>query len=175
MAVSGNISAPDPGRDRGSAVACVTLWHGTSADIDVIDHDRISREGLHVGTRMQADMRARGVVLEVRVDLGRSRRCRDSGGNWGRRIRAARAAGYDSIVYLNRWEGIPAERIDALAASGDLSKLDALSDTEFRKLVPEAADSFIILHGNDIRVLSRIDLTSTPTPDEEGLWNALHQ
>lgn len=140
------------------------LWHGTSTNFQDIDPARISREGIHVGTREQAEMRARGVLLEVKVDLGRSKRCRDAGGGWKRRISAARSAGYDSIRYLNRWEGIPGERIEALVASGDLSRLDSLSDAAFQKLVPEAQESFIILHGNDIRLLSRLDLASAPSP-----------
>lgn len=130
------------------------LWHGSDRPID-----RFTGEGperaLHLGTRAQAEMRNRAFLheLEVEVEVTRVRRSRDPGGDWSGRVRAARAAGAEAIVYLNRYEGITAETIERLAAAGRLSGLDRLPDRAFRRLVPEAADSWIILDPFRVRPL----------------------
>lgn len=41
--------------------------------------------------------------------MTRVRRSRDPGGDWSGRVRAARSAGAEAIVYLNRYEGITSE------------------------------------------------------------------
>lgn len=51
-------------------------------------------------------MRNRAFLHEVEVEVTRVRRSRDPGGDWSGRVRAARSAGLDAIVYLNRYEGV---------------------------------------------------------------------
>jgi len=51
----------------------------------------------------------------------------------------------EAIVYLNRYEGVSANTIARLAASGRLAGLDRLPDRAFLRLVPEAEDSFVLL------------------------------
>lgn len=128
----------------------VVLHHATRAQFDTFDFSKTVDGGVHGGTEAQARMRggksARLIAFEV--DINHPRRCRDEGGNWAKRIKQARAAGHDAIVYLNRYEGIPAARVDQAIADG--VDLDALSDSAFKKRVPEAEDSYIILHPQDI-------------------------
>lgn len=131
----------------------IILWHGSDGPID-----RFYREGgadgaLHLGSRAQAEMRNRAFLHEVEVEIHGIRRCRDRGGDWGDRIRRARAEGMDAIVYLNRYEGVSAATIERLALTGRLSGIDALPDVDFRRLVPEAEDSYILLHPDRARIL----------------------
>ena len=139
------------------------LWHGGAARIESGEMHHSPDGGFHVGTRDQALMRARGVLHEVEVDITRLRRSRDTGGNWASKVRDARSRGFDAIVYLNRYEGIPAERFDALRQDGSFDRLDDMGDKAFRRLVPEARDSYIILHAADARILNAICLDK-PAP-----------
>lgn len=128
------------------------LWHGSDRPVD-----RFTEEGpdraLHLGTRAQAEMRNRAFLHEVEVEVGRVRRSRDPGGDWSGRIRAARADRADAIVYLNRYEGVRVGTIERLALSGRLSGLDRLPDAAFRKLVPEAEDSWVLLRPEQAKIL----------------------
>ncbi|AWE88943.1 hypothetical protein CSC28_7041 (plasmid) [Pseudomonas paraeruginosa] len=56
----------------------------------------------------------------------------------------------DAIVYLNRYEGLTTEVIERLSASGDLSRLDDMTDAQFRKVVPEARDSYIVFRQDQL-------------------------
>lgn len=69
--------------------------------------------------------------------------------------------GYDSIAYLNRYEGMTTERIEALSASGMLARLNQLTDAGFRRLVPDAADSFIVFEPTPSPQLGAIVLVET--------------
>lgn len=142
------------------------LWHGSDRPID-----RFSGAGpdraLHLGTRAQAEMRNRAFLHEVEVEVSRVRRSRDPGGDWSGRVRAARAAGAEAIVYLNRYEGVSAETIERLSAAGRLSGLDRLPDRAFRLLVPEAEDSWLILDPSlvrTLRILRGRERGSSPAP-----------
>lgn len=132
-----------------------TFWHGSTRLFSEFDHSKTIDGGLHVGSRAQAIMRNSPVLYQIEVDLTRIRRSRDCGGNWASRVKSARASGFEAISYLNRYEGIPMERIKALAASDRLSNLDALTDRAFRKLVPEAEDSLILLPGASFKIVAR--------------------
>lgn len=122
------------------------LWHGSDRAIDRFDRVRGPDGALHLGTRAQAEMRNGAFLHEIRVEISRTRRCRDRGGDWGPRIRRARAEGFDAIIYLNRYEGLSASTIERLALTGRLAGIDNLPDAAFRLLVPEAEDSYILLH-----------------------------
>lgn len=141
------------------------LWHGSSAPIDVFDVDASRDGGIHLGSRRQAQMRNSAVLHEVEIEIGWARRSKDRGGDWKNRIQAAKSSGVSAIVYLNRYEGLTADVIERLAAGGDLAKLDSLSDAEFRKLVPEAEDSYIIFDPRRIRILQVLDHRPQQEPD----------
>lgn len=130
----------------------LTLWHGSDRPISRFTVQGPDR-ALHLGTRAQAGMRNRSFLHEVEIDVSRVRRSRDPGGEWSGRVRAARAAGAEAIVYLNRYEGITSEVITRLAGAGRLSDLDRMTDKTFRALVPEAQDSWILLDPERARVI----------------------
>lgn len=151
--------APHADSDNAVADLGLVLYHGTSTSIMRLDPSRTVDGGLHFGTRAQARMRVggRGCLLQARliIDPLRVRRSRDTGGNWKARIHQARAAGCQAIVYLNRYEGIPTERV--LDAQSQGVDLDRLTDAQFRQQVPEAQDSWIVFSLEQVRVLDRIE------------------
>lgn len=140
------------------------VWHGSDRLLDRFDRSAGPDGAVHLGTRAQAAMRNGAYLHEVSVSIDRVRRSRDPGGNWAGRIRAARSAGVDAIVYLNRYEGVSAETIERLHRSGQLGRLDDLSDAEFRRLVPEACDSLILLDPARARILRVIAREPAPAP-----------
>ncbi len=105
------------------------LWHGSATRIGEVEMHHSRDGGFHAGTLDQATMRARGVLHQVEVDITRVRRSRDTVGNWKNRVRDARSRGFDAIVYLNRYEGIPRERFDALMQDGSFDRLDTMGDS----------------------------------------------
>lgn len=130
-------------------VAC----HGTRSDFDDLDPSRTVDGGLHFGTQEQARMRCgkSGRIIQAHLEVSRARRSRDLGGNWKAKIRQAKSAGHDAIVYLNRYEGIPLERVEAAINEG--VDLDKLTDAQFRKRIPEARDSWIVFSRDQVRVI----------------------
>ena len=69
--------------------------------------------------------------------------------NWSPRNRTARDEGYDSIVYLNRAELSDEAHDKILRKEFELGR--GLDDIEIRKLVPEAADSYIIFDPRQVK------------------------
>ena len=122
------------------------LEHRTNGEFDTLDPSKTVDGGLHFGTSAQASMRAgKGSrVIRAYLKAKNIRRSKDRGGNWKSIIASAKRAGMDAIVYLNRYEGLTTEVIERLSASGDLSRLDDMTDAQFRKVVPEARDSYIV-------------------------------
>jgi hypothetical protein len=122
------------------------LFHRTTEQFEQLDPARTRDGGIHFGHSGQALMRAgkNSHVFRVALKASKVRRCKDTGGNWKARIAAAKKAGADAIVYLNRYEGMTTDIIERLQQSGDLHRLDGLSDTAFLRLVPEAQDSYIV-------------------------------
>ena len=123
-----------PGDDR-------EWWHGSAGPLIEI------RPFLHVGTVAQARMRAGPACHLTRIAVqGRINiiRMRDTG-SWRKAdLRRALSRKADVVVYLNRFEGIPLEEFDA--ARERVSDLDGLADAAFRRLVPSASDSLILLN-----------------------------
>ena len=130
------------------------LAHGTKDEFTAFDKARTVDGAFHFGTPEQAGMRVSGegkALVPVYLSIQNARRSRDMGGNWRAKIASARSAGFDGIRYLNRYEGIPTERLTALAASRQLDRLDRMTDAEFRKAVPEAQDSFIAFEATQVK------------------------
>lgn len=114
-------------------------WHGSREPLLEI------RPFLHVGSLAQAQMRGgRGCVL-TRVEIlpGRTLRRRDVGSWREKDLRAIASRGAGLVSYLNRFEGIPIEEfVEARATCRDI---DRLSDAMFRRLLPSAAESMIVI------------------------------
>lgn len=120
-------------------------------------------EGIHLGTLAQARMRAgKGTVLKVRVRASQVRRIprvRDRDGFWRRFLRDKARNGCRILTYLNRYEGVPQHRV--LETLGQDLGTEHMSDAAFRKLVPEATDSWIVLDPGLVEILGAV---RKPTP-----------
>lgn len=139
---------------RDQAGQLLKLYHGTKQQFDKFDCDKTVDGALHFGSVGQASMRAAGRnkrVIEVVLDIRNPKRCRDSGGQWKSKVLAARRAGFDGIVYLNRHEGIGIDTI--MRAEVEKIDLDQLSDAAFRLFVPEACDSWIAFDAAQVSVI----------------------
>lgn len=131
----------------------LVLYHATRSEFETLDPTQTVDGGLHFGTETQARMRggSRARMIKAEVTVGKPRRSRDLGGQWESKIGSAKSAGHDAIVYLNRYEGMSIERIEE--AQRDGVDFDRLSDSAFRKRVPEAEDSYIVFDAACIKVL----------------------
>ncbi|OPY02343.1 MAG: hypothetical protein A4E61_01356 [Syntrophorhabdus sp. PtaB.Bin184] len=143
------------------------LYHGSNVEIDKL---QVGIDGgIHVGTKEQAEMRNSKHVYEVTVRIKKAKRERDTGGDWKTKIEKAKKAGYDGIVYLNRYEGIDREQYLKLLDEGWTGeKLDALSDKEFKKLFPSMRDSYIVFSPDQILEQSSIVSSIRNTLNEKG-------
>jgi hypothetical protein len=123
------------------------LYHGT---------DKVFTEFLpfsHFGTEAQAQMRNSKQIIPVYVRGTKFKRLRDIG-SWSKakmaQMRALARQGYDGVIYLNRYEGIPFETFQAAYKQVPLDRLDRLSDSQFKKLIPVAEDSYIIFDPRNV-------------------------
>lgn len=115
-------------------------------------------EGIHVGSLAQARMRAGGgTILKLRLRssaITRIPRVRDQSGYWKNLLRRRARQGDRILTYLNRYEGIPTDRvIKTLGRDLDCARM---TDAAFRKLVPEAQDSWIVLDPALIEILGSV-------------------
>lgn len=94
---------------------------------------------------------AGGILIPAKLEIVRARRLKDDGQGWKKRIKDAKAAGYDGIVYLNRFEGITRETV--MRAHQDKIDLNILSDRDFLKFAPEMRDSYIAFYPEQIRLI----------------------
>ena len=117
------------------------------------DFSKSKDGGVHFGSKGQADMRAmkKGQVVEADIDVRNPMRSRDTGGNWKDKIKNAKSKGHDSIQYLNRYEGVNLDTINKAQELG--IDLDRLTDSQFRKFVKEAQDSYIVFDPKQIKIL----------------------
>lgn len=100
------------------------------------------RRFLHIGTLEQARMRGGRHIHRLTIRSGgRMPRLRDHG-SWSVRTLMRHARRNRIAVYLNRHEGIPIEEFDEARRVGDI---DRMADREFRRLMPSARDSWILL------------------------------
>ncbi len=138
------------------------LYHGSSVPIDSLKPGQDG--GIHLGTKSQAEMRNSKYVYEVEIDAKKLKREQDTGGNWKEKIVRAKKAGYEGIIYLNRYEGINREPYFKLLDAGWTGeKLDALSDKEFKKLLPDMQDSCIVFSSDKVKILPK-PTVETPKP-----------
>lgn len=140
----------------------VVLYHGTQDSVEILDCRETVDGGLHFGTREQAQMRNSGRIFHANIEFTRARRSRDRGGDWKKRIQQAKAAGYDAIVYLNRYEGIDLEQFQQLKEQG--IDVDRITDGEFRKLVPQARDSYIVFSPQQVKIILKENKPKRPKP-----------
>lgn len=132
----------------------LVVYHATKSDITEFDSSKTVDGGFHFGTADQANMRVSGAdknIMPVYLSAQNLQRSKDLGGNWKAKIKAAKAAGKDGIIYLNRYEGLSSEVISRLSDESLLDKLDRMSDAEFRRAVPEAEDSYIVFRPEQIK------------------------
>ena len=141
-------------------------WHSGNPELSAVGKPNING-GLHLGTLPQALMRRRpedGLhAFRVKMPSGRRRwgYMKDIGGSWKKRCDAHRHRGKLAMVYLNRVEGCFHH------GGGPRPSMDwmkSVTDTEFRKVFPEAAWSLIVLSPE---VLEPID-----TKERELLYRA---
>lgn len=129
-------------------------WHGSSQPIDCFGGPG-QPDTLHVGNLDQARMRNSKFLYQVQFDPGKTTRTSDIGSDREGAIRAARRKGTDTIAYLNRYEGIPIEDLEAALKSHPGVDLDRIPATKFRSLFPTARDSYIILDPARARIVDR--------------------
>jgi hypothetical protein len=116
-------------------------------------------EGIHVGSLAQARMRAgSGTVLRVQVKVGHLHgaipKVRDQELTWQKTLESRRGRRQVILTYLNRYEGIPVERV-IIMSDEDPCVVDRMSDKNFAKLVPEAEHSWVILDPDLIEILGQ--------------------
>jgi len=124
------------------------LWHSSDAPLT---RENVA-PGLHAGSREQAVMRRpKGILHRIVLDRKSTvTRMRDRG-HWETRRMAGAARRADVALYLNRFEGVHADDLDAAILNADAS------DAEFRRLVPSASYSWIILRPQAIVSIERQD------------------
>ena len=130
-----------------------TWWHGSR---DMIAAFTDNPQGLHFGSRAQAEMRNRAFLHEVTLRPSSVTRVTDRQ-DWSPVVRASRRRQRDASVYVNRSEGLSLARVTALDAAGLLQRIDALSDARFRRAVPEAADSVVVFFADIVRIERILD------------------
>ena len=132
----------------------LVVYHGTKSDIVEFDPAKTEDGGLHFGTAEQAAYRASGAggqIMPVYLSAEKLKRYRDDGTGWIRKIKEAKRAGADGIVYLNRFECMTTADVEDFAARGLLNKLDGMSDLQFKRLYPQAQDSFIVFSPEQVK------------------------
>lgn len=139
----------------------LVVYHGSREPIETFSKEKQTDlssiaqfQGFHFGNEEQAKMRNAKNVTPVYLKAERIKRVKDDGGNWNSKVRIAKSGGYDGIIYLNRFEGIPRTEYDKAEQSGvktDIEGLDRMSDSEFQKHFPSASDSYIVFEPNQIK------------------------
>lgn len=124
------------------------IWYHSGDDY--IDRRNVL-PGLHVGTYDQAMMRAGRCLTQITIDRDVFARVKDdvTSAKVKKVIMAAHSQGVAALRYLNRVEGIPFEEFEKARAKlksfGLGQDLDSVTDEHFRRVVPSAHDSLVIL------------------------------
>lgn len=124
----------------------IVLWHSGAAHLAPSDIGPL----LHAGTLEQARMRAGRRLTRIEIRDVAAVRLKDRGENgWSQKaLKDAMRRGERLATYLNRYEGIPLEEFaaaEAAPAARRVGGIDRLSDAAFRKAVPSARDSHIVI------------------------------
>lgn len=122
------------------------LWHSGAVHLTRSDIEPL----LHAGTLEQARMRAGRKLTRIEIHAVPAARLKDRGENgWSQRaLKDAMRKGERLATYLNRYEGIPLEEFTAAEGAPAAKRaggIDRLSDAAFRKAVPSARDSHIVI------------------------------
>lgn len=129
------------------------LWHGSDRRLVQFDGDALKGH-VHLGSLDQAIMRSAGKHIHlVSMPEGKTKRVRDTGDINIKAIESARAQGYDLLVYLNRFEGIHAATLCRVLEEHPKLDFEKISDKSFRKLFPEASESYISLDPHDCQIV----------------------
>ncbi len=94
-------------------------------------------------------------LLRVSVYATALIRKEDAGCGWKRPTKA-QAEQADGVVYLNRYEGVPQSRLDDLSGES----ISTMSDSVFRRIVPEARDSYGVFSPENCKIVERIEWDS---------------
>lgn len=123
------------------------------------------RPGLHLGTARQSLSRGGACLDLITIKPGSQTRLVDKAENeWSKaRIDRADQAGYGYAVYLNRHEGVDLAEVEQArdhpkCRQNDRS-VDGISDTLFKRLVPSAQDSLLLIDPS--LIVSILPLRST--------------
>jgi len=121
-------------------------WHGSKDPI--LTYDAPDKpDVLHLGSIEQAAMRCgHGYFHLMEVQPDKMRRIKDKGSDKRATITRARRSGMDALVYLNRYEGITTESLEAALERYTNDQIDSFTDAKFRRVFPEARDSYILLN-----------------------------
>ena len=129
----------------------VEAWHGTRKGWGFSDFE-VGKGGDHFGSLAQAEARGgRGNARKFFLKMEHTARIKDKGSL------SKFPEGSDSVVYLNRFEGVSLE--SARKYSGE--QFDAMTDREFRTAVPEAEMSFAVKSAAQIKSAAIIELDSS--------------
>ena len=141
------------------------LYHGTKKGANFDKLKTGIDGGIHLGSKAQAEMRGTGKVYKIKPKLEKTKRVKDTDGSWIPVIKKAKRQGYDSVVYLNRYEGLSTESIQKSRKLGYThEKLERISDSQFKKLFPESEDSYIVFDSYDAKIIDENTIN----------WNVLH-
>ena len=157
------------------------LYHGTRHAFDRFDPQQCGN-GIHFGTLLQANNRLYGLdldnarpqagarIIPVYLKAAKLKRVKEQDSWSESQLLRLRDQGWDGVVYLNRREGIPLPRFQAMKRDGWIDgfgwpKIQRLSDERFRDLVPEAEDSVIVFDETQIMSAEQAWALSAPPID----------
>ncbi|MCK5601037.1 hypothetical protein KAR91_04155, partial [Candidatus Pacearchaeota archaeon] len=144
----------------------LVIYHGSKIDITEFTETKTKDGGFHFGTKSQAEMRNIKKVMPVYLKIKKIKRIKDGGDGWIKKIRIAKSSGYDGIIYLNRFEGIPVSEYHTAEERGvntSVKGLDRLSDKQFKEEFSSAKDSYIAFNPEQIKSATGNRGTFDPT------------
>lgn len=125
----------------------LVAWHSGNEPLD----PSALRPFLHVGTQGQAISRAGRILTRLILRPAGVRRLKDMAEqDWSAsRLRRLKSSGDGYGIYLNRHEGVDIDEVEAARADPRVHRsrgsVDSIPDALFRRLVPSAHDSLIVV------------------------------
>lgn len=128
----------------------LVVSHGTRSEFDTF---KDNPEGIHFGEESQAKMRSGSKrIIYSYLAINNPKKSKDTSGYWTKAVKSAKSSGFDGIIYLNRYEGIPLESFENARSKGITDEMmDNMSDKDFLKLIPEAKYSYIAFSPTQIK------------------------